>query len=287
VDATATTDGHEPTRLAEALRAQLRYGLDLSRLADSPELLSFAPLESGDDSPVVRASALHRALVASIEHMPPESCRALMILLGLSPEARHLKLMRRRELAANALEVTPVTFRRRREPQLLEQVAREVQLRTTTGWNGRDLSSASINVFISVPSDDSWAEMKETINGACRDAAETFPNLSWSSGGDLVGPGEITASILSMIETADLMIADMTGARPNVVFELGFAVASAKQLVVLNQQADQIPFDLAGWRQLVYSLEDLPTIRRQLADQLRGAIAAAIRRNLRLPSSWT
>lgn len=285
MDASATTSTREPRQLAEALRAQLRYGLDLGRLVDAPELLCFAPHESEDDSPVVQASALHRELLSSIERLPSESGRALMILFGLAPEARHLKLMRRRELAAGVLDVTPVTFRRRREPQLLEHVAREMQRQTAVSWTGGDASRVPINVFISAPSGDSWADMRDTIKSACRDAARSFPHLSWTSGVDLSVPGGTTASIMNAIETADLMVADVTDTRPNVMFELGFAVANAKQLVILNQRADHIPFDLAGWRQIVYSQDDLTKVRSELADQLRGAIQMAIRRVVRFSAA--
>jgi hypothetical protein len=284
VDASGTTPDREPRGLAEALRGQLRYGLDPGRLADAPELLSFAPSEAEHDNQVVQASALHRALLASIDRLPPESSRAVMVLFGLVPETRHMKLMRRRELAADVLQVTPVTFRRRREPQLLEHVARELQLQTAIRWDGDDRRHVPINVFISTPSGE-WADVRDTIKGACRDAADSFPSLSWSSGADLMIPGGTIASIMNAIEVADLFIADVTDSRPNVMFELGFAVANGKQLVILNQQAHHIPFDLAGWRQLVYARDDLATFREQLTNQLLGAIQMAIRRAVRVARS--
>jgi hypothetical protein len=285
VDTSGTIPEREPRGLAEALRGQLRYGLDPGHLADAPELLSFAPREAEHDNPVVQASALYRALLASIDRLSPESSRAVMVLFGLVPETRHMKLMRRRELAADVLDVTPVTFRRRREPQLLEHVARELQLQTAIRWDGDDRRRVPINVFISTPSGESWADVRDTIKGACRDAADSFPSLSWSSGADLTIPGGTAASIMNAIEVADLFIADATDSRPNVMFELGFAVANGKQLVILNQQANHMPFDLAGWRQLVYARDDLATFREQLANQLLGAIQMAIRRAVRLAPS--
>jgi hypothetical protein len=254
------------------LRRQLRYGLNPGDLLGASELLSFAPRESGDDSPVVQASAIHRMLLASIERLPSESRRAVKLLFGLTPETRHEKLTKRRELAADALGVTPVTFRRRREPQLLEHVAREAQLQTVTSRAGDDMWRTPFRVFISTPLGGSWAEVRDIIKGACHDATDAFPNLSWSSDADLAASGGIAASVMNAIETADLVIADATDSTPNVMFELGFAVANHRGLIILNQRPEHLPLDVAGWRQLVYLPDDLSTLRQLLANQVRGAI---------------
>ncbi len=272
MDTSATSSGDKLLGLANALRRQLRYGLSPSDLLGASELLSFAPHEPGDDSPAVQASAVHRMLLASIEQLPQESRHAVMLLFGLTPETRHEKLTQRRQRAADALGVTPVTFRRRREPQLLEHVAREAQLQTVTSRAGDDVWPVPFRVFIATPPGGSWADVRDAIEGACHDITDAFPKLSWSSGADLVTSGGIAASVMNAIETADLIIADATDSTPNVMFELGFAVANHRTLIVLNQQPEHLPLDVAGWRQLVYSPADLPALREMLANQMRGAI---------------
>jgi hypothetical protein len=265
-----TSANRESSELAIALRQQLRYGLNPGDLLGS-NLLRFAPHKSGS-SPAAQASAIHQMLLASIERLPRESHRAVELLFGLTPETRHEKLTQRRQLAADSLGVTPVTFRRRREPQLLEHVARETQLQTVTSPTENDRWRAPFRVFISMPRTNLGAKVRDTVESACHDATDTFPNLSWSTGADLVASGGITASIMNAIETADLVIADATDSTPNVMFELGFAVANHRGLIVLNQRPDHLPLDVAGWRQLVYSPDDLSTLRELLANQVRGAI---------------
>jgi nucleoside 2-deoxyribosyltransferase len=62
-------------------------------------------------------------------------------------------------------------------------------------------------------------------------------------------PGRITDQIVNAIETADLIVADLTGNNPNVMFELGYADRAGKEVVLLNQEIGATPFDIKDWRQ--------------------------------------
>jgi hypothetical protein len=58
---------------------------------------------------------------------------------------------------------------------------------------------------------------------------------------------------LKAIERADLIIADVTGGNPNVMYEVGFAHAMRRPVFLIIQRgAGHIPFDLAGDFFLVY-----------------------------------
>jgi nucleoside 2-deoxyribosyltransferase len=64
----------------------------------------------------------------------------------------------------------------------------------------------------------------------------------------------ITKDIESNIEIADVVIADITKSNPNVMFELGWALAKNKAPIVIRQKDDSIdvPFDVKGIRHLPY-----------------------------------
>jgi hypothetical protein len=55
------------------------------------------------------------------------------------------------------------------------------------------------------------------------------------------------------IQRADLLIADMTGKNPNVFYEVGYAHALSKEVVLLSKDSADIPFDLKGHNFVVYS----------------------------------
>ncbi len=70
---------------------------------------------------------------------------------------------------------------------------------------------------------------------------------------DLFGPGSVIDDILGSIRSADYLIADLTGRNPNVYYELGFAHAMGKPVVLLTQDVADVPFDLKHQRLIEYA----------------------------------
>ena len=60
-------------------------------------------------------------------------------------------------------------------------------------------------------------------------------------------------TVQQAIERADVIIADLTGSNPNVMYELGFAHAVRKPVLLMVQKgAGHVPSDMAGYLYLVY-----------------------------------
>ncbi len=70
---------------------------------------------------------------------------------------------------------------------------------------------------------------------------------------EIVSTGMILEGIFKTIEESDLIIADLTGRNPNVMYELGFAHALKKPVILMLQGQEQTPFDLATVRILRYA----------------------------------
>ena len=68
---------------------------------------------------------------------------------------------------------------------------------------------------------------------------------------DLYGPN-ILADILTGIYESRIILADITSKNPNVMYELGLCHALNKDVVILTQNLDDIPFDLKTSRCLLY-----------------------------------
>jgi hypothetical protein len=79
--------------------------------------------------------------------------------------------------------------------------------------------------------------------------------------------GLIIQRILSRIETAKVVVAELTGANPNVYLEVGYAWASKVPTVLLVRDVNELRFDVKGHRCLVYkNIRELETL---LTSELR------------------
>lgn len=64
--------------------------------------------------------------------------------------------------------------------------------------------------------------------------------------------GTILTRIYNQIKTADLIIADMSKMNPNVFYETGYAHALGKDVILLTQDTNDIPFDLKHYPHIIY-----------------------------------
>ena len=80
--------------------------------------------------------------------------------------------------------------------------------------------------------------------------------------------GNISQQIVEHIATSRLIIADMSGERPNCYYEAGFAHALGKPMVFCVRQQEKIHFDLAMYRFIVWDTE--ASLRKQLKTRLES-----------------
>lgn len=59
-------------------------------------------------------------------------------------------------------------------------------------------------------------------------------------------PGIVTEAIIDHILDAELVVADLSGHNPNVFYELGVAHAVARPVVLMIEEGESIPFDVAA-----------------------------------------
>lgn len=127
-------------------------------------------------------------------------------------------------------------------------------------------------IFILMPFGKSWSnEVRDSIFRACRSVAAKRAGLTWQRADDIAEPGRITDQIIASIRRADAIVADISGNNPNVMFELGFAHALGKPVVVLNQSIPDAPFDIKDWRQIEYAPPSLAEAEEDLVLFLESA----------------
>ena len=127
-------------------------------------------------------------------------------------------------------------------------------------------------VFVLMPFCEEFDDIyKFGIKGAAEDAnayAERVDEQLYDEG--------ILDRIFNQINKADVIIADMTGRNPNVFYEVGYAHALGKIVLLLTQNVDDIPFDLKHRPHTVYAGK-IQTLREELSQKLIWAISEARR----------
>lgn len=77
--------------------------------------------------------------------------------------------------------------------------------------------------------------------------------------------------IYNQISKADLIVADLTGRNSNVFYEVGYAHALGKNVVLLTRNAEDIPFDLKHYPHIIY-LGRIAELGAELERRVRWAI---------------
>lgn len=80
---------------------------------------------------------------------------------------------------------------------------------------------------------------------------------------------DIVNGLLDAIRSCDFCIADITGNNVNVIYELGFATALEKPIILLTQDLETLGFDLRGMSAILYDRDNLD---RSLEDRLISAV---------------
>jgi hypothetical protein len=89
-------------------------------------------------------------------------------------------------------------------------------------------------------------------------------------GDEIDQPGIITSQVLRAIQDSHLVLADLTGHNPNVLYELAIRHAIEKPIIhVIDQKISKITFDIAGFRTIEFDLTDPDSIENAV-EQLKN-----------------
>lgn len=99
--------------------------------------------------------------------------------------------------------------------------------------------------------------------------------LTCRRGDDILQAGDIIGQIWSSLIRAQLVIADLTGANGNVLYELGLAHMMGHQAILLAQDISSVPFDLRQQRHIIYSSSEsgLQKLTAALSQAIRAMLA--------------
>lgn len=92
--------------------------------------------------------------------------------------------------------------------------------------------------------------------------------------------GNIASHVKRCIEEADLILVDITGKNPNVMYELGYTHALAKPVILLAADKDEIPFDSANYRIIIFdeTTRGVEILRRRLTEAIHDIKVQTVKR---------
>ena len=95
---------------------------------------------------------------------------------------------------------------------------------------------------------------------------------------DIESQQNILKDILNKIRSSDLIVADLTDLNPNVFYELGIAHAFRRNVLLLTQTIEEVPFDLRPYRLLEYNTHfaKIEDAREKLKNFVQGCREGSI-----------
>jgi len=129
----------------------------------------------------------------------------------------------------------------------------------------RDKTKGRPHVFVLMPfgaRKQFYRRMKEKVEqevGLACLRADDVP----AAGHDLLGKVHL------LIERAEIVVADITDANPNVFYEVGYSRALKKPMVLLVQAGQEVPTDVRGLEVIRHGIGDDEDALNELAEQLK------------------
>lgn len=98
-------------------------------------------------------------------------------------------------------------------------------------------------------------------------------------GDEIYSDQSIVQDIWKSLRTARVVVAELSGRNPNVMYEVGLAHALGKPIILLTRNQDDVPFDLKSLRYVFYDMEN-----PDWGADLRSELVRAIGKVLESPS---
>jgi hypothetical protein len=150
------------------------------------------------------------------------------------------------------------------------------------GYEGHDVTIRNFNIEAERP--QAFVVMQfsspynEVYSHVIKNVCEEY-GVSVIRADEIYGPGIIIKDVIDRIARSGLVIAEISPANPNVYFEVGYALALQKPIILLAKREGpdiKLPFDVSAFRVLPY--EDSISGKSQLEQGLRNHLSEILGR---------
>lgn len=127
-------------------------------------------------------------------------------------------------------------------------------------------NNSNLSIFVIMPFTETWSDDTYLIlKDTCQDI-----NANITRADEVLGSNIIIDDIISQIKKSNIIIADITVRNANVYYELGYAHALGKKVILIAQNGTEIPFDIAYIRYLTYDLsyKQIREFKKLLSDTI-------------------
>ena len=133
----------------------------------------------------------------------------------------------------------------------------------------------SADLFVIMPFGQAWSDGTYAFIRRAVNKLEISQQAHLYRADEITTPGQISEQVKDAITSARVVIADITGVNPNVMWELGYADGLGKAIVILNQNTESSPFDMQDRRQVTYRASPTDADETNLVRHLEAAPRAA------------
>ncbi|MEW6619434.1 MAG: hypothetical protein AB1422_08895 [bacterium] len=119
-------------------------------------------------------------------------------------------------------------------------------------------------VFIIMPFSKKFDEVYSSIMEIFTNSIYNLPAKYQCKRHDVLRSGKIDSSLSQCISEASLLIVDLTGNNPNVLYEYGMGIGLGKKTVLINQSPGESASDIANNIQIKYELSNLTELKENL-----------------------
>ena len=125
------------------------------------------------------------------------------------------------------------------------------------------------HVAVMMPFSAEFNSVYKVIKDVCKKAGCPTRRID-----EIYGPRKIISDVFSTIAQCQLVICDLTGRNPNVLYETGLAHALGRDVILLTQTEEDVPFDLRQIRFIKYlpNKEGLESLSSRLEQSLDAAL---------------
>ena len=138
-----------------------------------------------------------------------------------------------------------------------------------------DISRAFVVMQFAKPYDTLYKEVIKPVCEKCK--------IQPLRADDIMQPGVIINDIVTSIIESDIIIAEISPSNANVFYELGYAHALKKEVVLLARRGGKLPFDISGYRVIFYddTIGEKTNVENALENHLSNILEmdGCVRRN--------